>query len=169
MLKERELCSTERPALFLGQQEQCLLTGERNRRLDGNDGIPLTIDHLIPRLAARKHRILRPLLEKNENLVCLCHRCHHKIDHRGEFGKMMMYRKLGLPGLVEYLARYPRSPVSNLYVIQYHQFRELFGMVVQVINDAEKDKKLPPHLLSQYTSARDIALGKLYYWERGDF
>lgn len=158
-----------RPPLFLGQQNRCLFTGDQDAyaRLAHT---PTNVDHLVPKKAAKEHgRLLRSVLEREENKVCLCMGCHRRRDHHPRLGKMIIYRRHGLPGLIQDLALYPRATAHELYVLQYHQWRELFNLLWNGLNSAIKAERVPKFAMSDYTSSRDIVEYYLDQWAMGNF
>lgn len=168
----------QRPPLFLGQLEGCLFTDNTGDYLRPMHGPNLSIDHLVPGLAARQHpRLLRGIHKLQENQVRLCNGdgsrrrngCHQLRDHHPTFGKLRLYREFGLPGLVQDLAAYPRATKPKLYCLQYHQWRELFGLLASSLDKVIKEDKVPKPSQRQYTSSRDIIAYHLYQWENYNF
>lgn len=171
-----ELFNSSPVPLFLGQMDRCLLTLEYGRSTDPRGGTPLEAEHLIPRVTRRRHKRLLvlpkdstagvvDLIEAHENKICLCDTCHRKIDE-GRLGKIAIYRKFGLTGLMEEIALYPRSPDLNLLVVQYHQWRELFSLLQRRFRLL---KEAPPHFMSEYSQAYELVDRYLYRWEQGNF
>ena len=71
-----------RPPLFLGQVEKCLLSDDPEAYQRAVHGPTLTIEHLIPGIAARQHkRLLNDIHNRHENQVCLCPGCHQALDN----------------------------------------------------------------------------------------
>lgn len=170
----RPLISQERPPLFLGQIQECMLEGDTDGYAQSRHGPILSIDHLIPNLAVRQNkRLFSDISERQENKVCLCNgsvgACHYKRDHHPEFGKIKIYRRFNVHGLVQDLAAYPRATKHESYVLQYHQWRELFVLIRDNLRREIKSQKVSLHKISDYSSASDAVEYHLYKWERGNF
>lgn len=167
------------PHLFLGQLGYCLFTAPEVQPNTAVDPYP-SIDHLIPRVARKRHKrlftiprryvpntapVLRNIVDDPVNHVALCRDCHGKIDE-GEVRKIKIFRQFGLVGLVETIALYPRATRHDLYRLQYFQWRTLFNLLAVAFQTVQN---VPEQLLPMYHQTEDLVGRYLYRWESGHF
>lgn len=159
----------------------------------------LTSDHLVPILACKDYpkslgnKSEVSLEDLNINILTLCHICHQTIDSDLPKGKMEMYRIDGILGLTHFLAKYPRSPNSDILSRQYQQFTDLFFQLnvryplqIALFKEAIEHllQKLPEnqedmeHKIELYkinskielfSKAHELVNWSLYEWNQGRF
>ncbi len=153
-------------ALYLGQYDQCFITGESNEQTLPR--IRLETEHIIPNLAARQHkRLLGNVVNMHVNHAHVCHGCHHRID-RAKDAKMDSYRTKGVTGLIEWVGvYYPRAEDEHFFTIQHLQWQLLFRKIQDGFR-AFKGEFPKPHE-SDYSKGQDLVAFHLEQWERGRF
>lgn len=149
---------------YLGKFHKCFLTGEQGVLVDPRSGISLQREHIIPVLAIKQNkRVLAGFKDLYDNLGWLCDNCHTGIDD-APTGKMEMYRKHGLAGLVEYIAvDYPDSGIDELRAVQFFQFKSLFQRIQRALQSLKEN--YPPHRESDYSTSLDLIGIHLERWD----
>lgn len=128
---------------FLSTEDRCLHCLQSESLNKG-----LTYEHIFPSFAGSLDLkmtkgsdplLFSELVTQDFNIIRLCRQpCHDKIDN-GPNGKTRVYRTEGVVGLVDFVARYPRTnkeKAPDLYERQYYQWMTMFRAINDKIPDS---------------------------------
>lgn len=114
----------------------------------------INIDHAVPKVAGRNHRLLlRDVVRDPQNLVPLCFGEHRVIDR----GKISAYWQQGISGVVRFIGEeYPQSPDPLLLAVQRRQFAYIMDLIAKQVTRLNGDA--PREFRDDYERAKDAAL-----------